>query len=98
MRTFVLLSVAFLAPGSSTAQRPAVSPQVRQFVAVDTPVVALTRVRVVDGTGTAPAEDQTIVIRDGRIAAVGPAARVRPPAGARGSDPAGGNPLAGFAG
>jgi imidazolonepropionase-like amidohydrolase len=71
---------------------------VRQFVAVDTPVVALTRVRVVDGTGTAPAEDQTIVIRDGRIAAVGPAARVRPPAGARVLDLAGHTVLPGFVG
>ncbi len=38
------------------AQRPTLAPAVRQFVAVDTAVVALTHVRVIDGTG-APARD-----------------------------------------
>jgi len=54
-----------------------------QYVAVDTPTVALTHVRVIDGTGAQPRENQTLVIRDGRIAALGDAASVQVPAGAR---------------
>jgi imidazolonepropionase-like amidohydrolase len=59
------------------------SPFTRQYVSVDAPVVALTHVRVIDGTGAPPREDQTIVIDHGRIAAVGNAASTPPPAGAK---------------
>ena len=38
------------------------SPQVKPFVKVDSPVVALTHVRVIDGTGAAAREDQTIIV------------------------------------
>ena len=66
------------------AQRAdSLSPNVREFVSVGEPLVALTGVTVIDGTGAAPRRDQTIVIRDGRIAEVGPAARVKAPPGAR---------------
>ncbi|HXE57873.1 MAG TPA: amidohydrolase family protein [Gemmatimonadales bacterium] len=80
------------APASSLA------PAVRQFVSVEAPVVALTHVRVVDGTGAPPAEDQTIVIEGGKLAAVGPSGSVRPPAGARVLDLAGHTVLPGFVG
>jgi imidazolonepropionase-like amidohydrolase len=56
---------------------------VRQFVSVPEPVVALTNVRVIDGTGAAPRENQTVVIAGGRITAMGATASTRPPAGAR---------------
>ena len=43
--------------------------QVRnQYVSVTEPVVALTNVTIIDGTGTAPKPNQTIVIQNGRIA------------------------------
>src|SRR5689334_7504047 len=72
------------APAAALAQSAAsLSPATRAFVSVDAPVLALTHVRVVDGTGAAPADEQTIVIDNGKIAAVGPAASVRVPAGAR---------------
>ncbi|MDO8681086.1 MAG: amidohydrolase family protein, partial [Acidobacteriota bacterium] len=64
------------------AQRPALSTAVRAYVSVDAPVVALTHARVIDGTGAAAREDQTLVIRDGNIAAMGPSASVTAPAGA----------------
>ena len=35
------------------------SPEVQKFVKVDAPVIALTHVRVIDGTGAAAREDQT---------------------------------------
>ena len=45
-----------------SAQAAALSSAVRAFVTVDAPIVALTHVRVVDGTGAPPADDQTLVI------------------------------------
>jgi imidazolonepropionase-like amidohydrolase len=65
-------------------QAPArLSPEVQQYISVREPIVALTNVRLIDGTGAAVSAGRTIVIEGGRIAAVGPAASVRVPAGAR---------------
>src|SRR5579862_3824302 len=50
------------------------SPAVQAFVKVDAPVVALTHVRVIDGTGAAAREDQTIILRQGKIESVSDAA------------------------
>ncbi len=47
-----------------------------------TPVTAFTGARVIDGTAGAPVDNATIVVRDGRIVAIGPAASVTIPAGA----------------
>src|SRR5258706_3790444 len=67
-----------------TTQRPdSLAAAVREYVTVDTSLLALTQVLLVDGTGAAPKSDQTVVIRAGRISAVGPAASVPIPAGAR---------------
>jgi imidazolonepropionase-like amidohydrolase len=98
MRRFGFLAAVLVAPAALSAQRPTLSRQVRQFVAVDTAVVALAHVRVVDGTGAPPAEDQTIVISGGKISTVGAAARVRPPAGAQVLDLTGHTVLPGFVG
>jgi enamidase len=65
------------------AQRPTLSAAVRSFVAVDTPVVALTHARVIDGTGAPARDDQTLIIRDGRIAALGASRSVAIPGGAQ---------------
>jgi imidazolonepropionase-like amidohydrolase len=43
----------------------------------------LTHATLIDGTGAAPVPDATIVIAGGRIAAIGPAAKVKTPAGAQ---------------
>jgi imidazolonepropionase-like amidohydrolase len=69
-------------PASSPPQRPAMSDAVKSFVKIDAPVVALTNVRVIDGTGAPAREGQTLVIRDGRIAELGDGKRVAPPEGA----------------
>lgn len=61
-------------------------PGVKPFVAVDAPVIALEHVRVIDGTGAAPLEDQTIVIDHGRIQSVAAADRAQIPAGAQRMD------------
>jgi imidazolonepropionase-like amidohydrolase len=79
------LSIASLCFSSvASAQSAAtLTQQVRNFVAVGDSVVALTNISIIDGTGSAPKTGQTIVIRGNRIADVGPAAKVRVPAGAR---------------
>lgn len=78
----VALALPALA-SSALAQRPHLSPNVRQYVAIDTDVVALTHVRVIDGTGAPARENQTLVLRGGAIAAMGDAATVHAPAGAQ---------------
>jgi enamidase len=78
-----------ITPEIAHAQRAQISPQVRGYVAVDTTVVALTNARVIDGTGAAPKESQTIIIRDGRIAELGPSAQIKPSAGTQIIDLAG---------
>jgi imidazolonepropionase-like amidohydrolase len=59
------------------------SPEVRNFVKVDAPAVALTHVRVIDGTGAAPLEDQTIVLRKGKIESLGAASSAKVPSDAQ---------------
>ncbi len=74
-------------PNQPTGSQPPPSralPQVTQeFVSVDAPVVVLQHVRVIDGTGAPAATDQTIVIQDRLIKAIGPGASTPAPAGAR---------------
>jgi imidazolonepropionase-like amidohydrolase len=77
---FTLLSVLPVLPALS-AQAP--SPNVQRFISVNDSVIALAHVRVVDGTGAPPAEDQTVLLSGGRISAVGPAASVKVPDGAK---------------
>ena len=60
------------------AQRPRLSAAVRQYVSVDTTVVALTHARVIDGTGARARADQTLILRDGRIAEYREVANVGP--------------------
>lgn len=55
----------------------------RSMVSVADPVVALTNVTVFDGTGTAPVAGRTVILRDGKIAAIGAAGSVAIPAGAK---------------
>ena len=56
--------------GSSLAAAQTLSPEVRQFVKIDAPVVALTHVRVIDGTGAPAREDQTVILNKGKIESV----------------------------
>jgi imidazolonepropionase-like amidohydrolase len=59
-------------------------PQINQdFVSVDAPVVALEHLRLIDGTGAAPIEDQTIVIKNGTIGSIGAASSASVPSGAK---------------
>jgi imidazolonepropionase-like amidohydrolase len=71
------------AAGPATPAAAALSPLVKSFVTHDAPVFALTHVKVIDGTGAPPLEDQTIVVDHGRIQTIGPAATTAAPAGAK---------------
>src|SRR5688572_24707148 len=79
----LLVIAAVLATQYLLGQTATISPNVREFVNMDSPVVALRHVRVVDGTGGAPREDQTIIISQGKIQAIESAASTSIPAGAR---------------
>ncbi len=81
----VIATLAVLVAALPCAAQPAdtLSDAVRQFVEVAESTVALTGVQVVDGTGSPAASGQTILIRDGRIAAVALDTEVEIPDGAR---------------
>ncbi len=72
-----LLSISI----SCLAQGPASDRQ--QFIRAEAPVIALTHVRVIDGTGAAPLEDQTIVITGGKIQSTAPTTTANVPKGAQ---------------
>lgn len=85
-RVLTLAAVALLlglAPPAESQRAAAMGNAVREYVTIDEPVVAITNVLLLDGTGAPARAGQTVVITDGRITAVGPSAQVRPPAGAR---------------
>jgi enamidase len=65
-----------------------------KFVVYDQKVIAFTHAEIVDGTGAAPKYDQTLIVQDGRISALG--AHVRVPKGATIIDARGKTLLPGF--
>jgi len=80
----VVASIAAWPPATTVhAQRLRVAPAVRSYVRVDTSVLAFTNVRIVDGTGAPAKEQQTVVVRDGHIAAIGATGSVTIPTGAQ---------------
>lgn len=96
-RVAATVALTSLTAAAASAQRyDNLTAAVRSYVSVSEPVVALRNVRVIDGTGAAPREGQTVLIRDGRIAAVG--ANVAIPADARVLDLAGHSVLPGLVG
>jgi imidazolonepropionase-like amidohydrolase len=80
--TVITAALTMAAGALLFAQQARFSTTVRGFITVDAAVVALTHVRVIDGTGVPARDDQTIVIRNGRIAEIADAARVKAPDGA----------------
>jgi enamidase len=86
-----LIAAALLAASvaAHTSAQPQFSNAVRPFIKVDAPLVALVNARVIDGTGAPAREGQTLVIRDGTIAQLGPSAATKVPDGATTMDLAG---------
>jgi hypothetical protein len=91
----IFLSITgFLVAQQQNRFQPGIAP----FVSVNDPVIALVHVRIIDGTGAPPAEDQTVIIDHGKIAAVGSAASTPVPAGAKSMDLAGDTVIPGLVG
>jgi imidazolonepropionase-like amidohydrolase len=74
------------------------TPDRQQFIRVEAPVVMLAHVRVIDGTGAAPREDQTIVISGGKIQSIEASTTAKTPANAQALDLKGYTVLPGLVG
>ncbi|HEX6466410.1 MAG TPA: amidohydrolase, partial [Terriglobales bacterium] len=59
------------------------SPEVRKYISVDAPTLALTHVKLIDGSGASARDDQTIIIAGGKIQSIGPAASTQPTVGSK---------------
>ncbi|WP_243287059.1 amidohydrolase family protein [Geothrix terrae] len=94
-RITVLLALLALRLG---AQVSTPSAELRQYLKVEAPVVALMHARVVDGTGSPAREDQTLILRNGRIEALGASANLAAPKEALVLDLAGHTVLPGLVG
>ncbi len=102
-RDLVVAVVAIVALVSVVRSAPAqsgrtLSPEVQRFVRVSAPVVALTHVRVIDGTGEAAKENQTVVIAGEKIQWLGDASTANVPSGAQTLDLAGYTVIPGLVG
>lgn len=93
LRCFLLLAGALVCSAQSQ-----LSPEVKEFVRVNSPVVALEHVRMIDGTGAPAKTDQTIVISAGKITAIGNSGSVKVPDGANRLDFTGYSALPGLVG
>ena len=82
LSTAALVAATMQLPASGQA-RPALSTAVRAYVSVDAPLIALTHARVIDGTGAAPREGQTLILNNGVITTMGSSASTDVPAGAQ---------------
>lgn len=91
------LAVALVLAGVGTAPISAQS-RFAEFIAVDPGAVALTNVKLIDGTGAPAREGMTIVLDGDRIAAVGPTGQVAIPSGANVLDLSGHTVIPGLVG
>ncbi|MQA89512.1 MAG: amidohydrolase family protein [Gemmatimonas sp.] len=103
MRSFTIRYLSFVIcaflPLPTTAQSlDTLAEGVREYVSVSDPAIALTNVRVIDGTGAPAREGQTVVIENGRIVAAGASDSTPTPTAARVLDLAGHTVLPGLIG
>lgn len=59
------------------------SATVKEFVKFDDPVIALIHISVIDGSGQPSRPNQTLILRDGKVAAMGDASSIAVPADAK---------------
>src|SRR5262245_40441102 len=95
MKTTVALFLLF-AFTTAFAQNPQTDRQ--QFIPVEAPVIAPSHLRVIAGTGAHALEDQTIIIRDGKIGSIESGATARIEANAKVLDLTGYTVLPGLVG
>lgn len=75
--------VTFALSNAQTPLTTKLAPEVKEYVKLDDAVIALSHIRVIDGTGHPAREDQTLIIRDGTIAIIGDALSTAIPPGAK---------------
>ena len=92
LRLAILFSLTFATISFAQARER------QQFIRTEAPLIALTHVRVIDGTGAAAKEDQTLVISNGKIDSVEPSASAKIPANAQTIDLTGYTVLPGLVG
>jgi imidazolonepropionase-like amidohydrolase len=93
----LLFALMLVVCATCFAQPQAPAP-IKDFIRVQSPVIALEHVRVIDGTGAAAKADQTIVISGGKITAIGNAGVAPVPADANRMDMTGYSALPGLVG
>lgn len=96
MRHLKAVLVVACSAVSFAQQQP--QPTIKDFIRVQSPVIALEHLRVIDGTGAAAKTDQTIIISDGKITALGNAGVVPVPTEAKRMDMTGHSALPGLVG
>ena len=94
---FLFLLGSILVAAITVAQTQKAS-DVADFISVDTSVFVLDHVRVIDGTGVPAKEDQAIVIANGKIQSIGPAASAQVPQSAQRMDCSGYTVIPGLVG
>ena len=92
---FLFGSLLVAAIAVAQTQKPS---GVADFISVDSPAFVLDHVRVIDGTGTPPKEDQAVVIANGKIQFIGSEASVQIPQGAQRIDHSGYTVIPGIVG
>ncbi len=80
---FGSLLVAAIAVAQTQVAQTQKPSGVADFISVDAPVFVLDHVRVIDGTGAPPKEEQAVVIANGKIQFVGSEASAQIPEGAQ---------------
>jgi enamidase len=78
------------------AQQVKFSAETRRYIIHQAPILALTNVRLIDGKGSPPLADQTVIIREGRIADIQDADKIQIPESAQLIDLEGKTLLPGF--
>src|SRR5580704_7642568 len=99
LSAFAFVAFGALAQDDDEAPPPppaAAQAEDAKFVAYKAPVIAFTHAEIVDGTGAKPKFDQTLIVENGRIAAIGSAKQIKVPSGAAVIDAHGKTLMPGF--
>jgi imidazolonepropionase-like amidohydrolase len=97
-RISILALVMLATAAPLAAQSRVFAPAVKQYVKIDAPAIAITHVRLMDGSGTPAKNDQTIVMRGEKIVDVGNTGSVTIPADAQTIDGTGKTVIPGIIG
>ncbi|KUG07966.1 amidohydrolase family protein [Solirubrum puertoriconensis] len=97
LRLLGLALCLLLSCAAAQAQsQPTFTPQVREYIRTDAPLIALIDAKVIDGTGKPAQLHQTVLLRNGRIEQVGPLKKVKVPKDAQVINCAGKTLIPGF--